>query len=44
MPTVGLEELGVNEGEFAQMLLERYSAEIDDIWLARCKVRAVSEE
>jgi hypothetical protein len=44
VPTVGLEELGVNEGEFAEKLLKLYSTETDDIWLARCKVRSVREE
>jgi uncharacterized protein len=43
VPTVGLAELGINVSEFAGELLERYAAEIQDIWLARCKVRAVSE-
>jgi hypothetical protein len=35
VPTVGLAELGAE-------LLRRYADEIEDIWLARCKVRAVS--
>lgn len=43
VPTVGLAELGVDAVTFAAELLQRYSAEIDGIWRARCKVRAVSE-
>jgi uncharacterized protein len=41
--TVGLAELGVSVAAFATELLQRYSDEVEDIWLARCKVRAVSE-
>jgi hypothetical protein len=41
VPTVGLAELGVNPAAFAAELLRRYADEVDDIWLARCKVRAV---
>ena len=41
--TVGLAELGVGAVAFATELLQRYSDEVEDIWLARCKVRAVSE-
>ncbi|HKP53631.1 MAG TPA: DUF366 family protein [Chloroflexia bacterium] len=41
VPTVGLRELGVEPQAFAATLLERYTAEMEDIWLARCKVRAV---
>jgi hypothetical protein len=41
--TVGLAELGVGVAAFATELLQRYSDEVEDIWLARCKVRAVSE-
>ncbi len=41
--TVGLAELGVDPATFANELLSRYAEEIEDIWLARCKVRAVSE-
>ncbi len=40
--TVGLAELGVDPAEFGAELLRRYAEEVDDIWLARCKVRAVS--
>ena len=43
VPTVGLGELGVDVPLFARTLLECYAAETEDIWLARCKVRAVSE-
>jgi hypothetical protein len=41
VPTVGLAELGVDPLDFGARLLEHFSAEVDDIWLARCKVRAV---
>jgi hypothetical protein len=41
--TTGLAELGVEVQTFAAELLHRYAAEVEDIWLARCKVRAVSE-
>jgi hypothetical protein len=43
VPTVGLEELGVDVPAFGQTLLQRYSDEVQDIWRARCKVRAVHE-
>jgi uncharacterized protein len=43
VPTVGLADLSVDSTAFGQELLQRYAAEVDDIWLARCKVRAVSE-
>ncbi|MBI1879350.1 MAG: DUF366 family protein [Chloroflexi bacterium] len=43
VPTVGLAELGVDANTFAPELLRRYAAEVHDIWLARCKVRAVRE-
>ena len=43
VPTVGLAELGVDAPTFAAELLRRYVDEVQDIWLARCKVRAVSE-
>jgi hypothetical protein len=43
VPTSGLAELGVDVVAFAQTLLLTYADEIQDIWLARCKVRAVSE-
>jgi hypothetical protein len=43
VPTVGLAELGVEVATFAPELLRRYAAEVQDIWLARCKVRAVGE-
>lgn len=41
VPTVGLNDLGVEPDTFAQAVLERYTAEVEDIWLARCKVRPV---
>ena len=41
VPTVGLAELGVDPVAFGAELLRRYADEVDDIWLARCKVRAV---
>ncbi|MEI7643937.1 MAG: DUF366 family protein [Chloroflexales bacterium] len=41
VPTVGLAELGVDPAAFGAELLRRYADEVDDIWLARCKVRAV---
>jgi hypothetical protein len=40
--TVGLEELGVDAAKFGTELLQKYSEEAEDIWLARCKVRGVS--
>ncbi len=43
VPTVGLDELGVDVASFATTLLTRFTAEIDSIWDARCKVRAVVE-
>ncbi len=42
VPTVGLAELGLDVPAFATTLLDRYAAELDGIWRARCKVRAVS--
>lgn len=41
VPTVGLAELGVDPLPFGAKLLRRYAEEVEDIWLARCKVRAV---
>jgi hypothetical protein len=43
VPTAGLRDLNINTPQFADELLSRYTAELEDIWLARCKVRAVSE-
>lgn len=43
VPTVGLSELGVDPIAFASVVLERFAAELDGIWRARCKVRAVHE-
>jgi hypothetical protein len=42
VPTVGLAELRIDIPSFAEALGERYRSELHDIWLARCKVRAVS--
>jgi uncharacterized protein len=39
--TTGLDELKVDPLDFGRLLLERYAAEIEDIYLARCKVRGV---
>ena len=41
VPTAGLADLGLDVAAFAADLLSRYAAEIEDIHLARCKVRAV---
>jgi hypothetical protein len=38
----GLAELGVAPSAFGAELLQRYADEVAHIWLARCKVRAVS--
>lgn len=43
VPTVGLAEMGVEVPSFAAALVQRYATEVQDIHLARCKVRAVSE-
>ncbi len=43
VPTVGLDELGVDVASFATTLLARFTAELEGIWDARCKVRAVAE-
>jgi hypothetical protein len=43
VPTVGLAELGIDVPPFASEVLRCYADEVQDIWLARCKVRAVSE-
>jgi hypothetical protein len=43
VPTTGLAELSVDVPTFATTLLDRYAAEVEDIWRARCKVRAVRE-
>ncbi len=43
VPTIGLGELGVEVESFAVELLNRYAEEVEEIWLARCKVRGVSE-
>ncbi|GAB4423769.1 MAG: DUF366 family protein [Chloroflexi bacterium OHK40] len=42
VPTIGLAELGVEPAAFGEELLRRYAEEVEDIWLARCKVRAVN--
>jgi len=41
VPTVGLAELGVDPAAFGARLLRHYADEVNDIWLARCKVRVV---
>ena len=41
VPTVGLADFELDPDEFAQAVLERYTAEVADIWQARCKVRPV---
>jgi hypothetical protein len=43
VPTVGLAEMGVEVPSFAAALVQRYADEVQDIHLARCKVRAVRE-
>lgn len=43
VPTAGLHELDIDPVWFAGALLAAYAGEVDDIWRARCKVRAVSE-
>ena len=43
VPTAGLSQLGIKVNSFAPGLLHRYAAEVQDIYLARCKVRAVTE-
>lgn len=43
VPTVGLAELGVDFNAFGEELLRRFADEMEDIWQARCKVRAVHE-
>lgn len=40
VPTVGLAELGIDAARFADDVLRRYADEVQDIWLATCKVRA----
>lgn len=41
VPTVGLAELGVEPAAFGRDLLDRYAAEVADIYMARTKVRPV---
>lgn len=43
VPTVGLAELAVDVPQFAATLLQWYAEELQTIWVARCKVRAVQE-
>lgn len=43
VPTVGLNDLAVDVDEFALEILRRYASETQNIWLARCKVRAVND-
>jgi hypothetical protein len=44
VPTSGLAPFGVDTAEFARTLLQCYAHEMHDIWMARCKVRAVHHE
>lgn len=41
VPTVGLDELGIEPIAFAEEWLARYQAEVEDIYLARCKVKVM---
>ncbi|QGG48263.1 DUF366 family protein [Heliorestis convoluta] len=42
VPTVALAQIGVKDPEeFARRIMEKYSAEMKDIYAARCKVRGV---
>jgi hypothetical protein len=41
--TSGLEFLGIEPRSFAKSILELFCEEVEDIFLARCKVRGVSE-
>ncbi len=43
VPTIGLDELGVDVISFTTTLLARFAGELASIWDARCKVRAVAE-
>jgi hypothetical protein len=42
VPTTGLNDLEIDPDAFAGSVLERFSSEVEDIWLARCKVRPVN--
>lgn len=42
--TVGLPELGIDVDAFDGELLRRYADKVEDIWLARCNIRAMPEE
>lgn len=43
--TAGLQELGIKDiNSFAQNVLRRYQNELEQIYLARCKVRGVTSE
>lgn len=42
VPTKGLEDYDINPQAFATGVMNRYCAEMDGIWKARCKVRGVS--
>jgi hypothetical protein len=39
--TVSLNDLDIDPDDFARTVLDRYTAEVADIWQARCKVRPV---
>lgn len=41
VPTAGLDELGIDPVQIATRIMERFNRELDDINLARCKVRGV---
>lgn len=43
VPTIGLRELGIDVPVFARELLSRFANELESMWRARCKVRAVAE-
>jgi len=41
VPTLGLEDLGINPSEFANAIMKRFVDELDSIYMAKCKVRGV---
>jgi hypothetical protein len=43
VPTVGLEELGIEPVDFAKKIMKRFNDELTTIRDARCKVRGVAE-
>lgn len=42
LPTVGLDDMAINPVSFAHKVIEAYHKEIEDIFMARCKVRGVN--